>query len=338
MIDERLHAIDLSGAGTFEALGRPIGRVRSVESHDGAPTDWEQLDDRLQIRHLDRSPVDRPGRLSRRARPATGCADRVVLDADRRADRAGAAPRRRRTGVDRAARRRHLPRTGADTGGRHAPRARPRPHGHRRAREHGRHAGRGRDSSTAPCAAADNGSCGSRGGRSSSPSRTRSCSAATSTATSTSPPTTAASVPAMPGVVAEWVDRLVVSRVASPGCNGTSGSRSSEAPDTSSRAASSTSRVRDPAQRHDRCDRARQHASRPAGGASTWSDRGGTVVGNAIAHTMRAVDVDGGTLAEVTGNAVPTATAVASPSTARRASTSAGTAGSAAGSGCSGGT
>ncbi|HWM18143.1 MAG TPA: alpha-L-fucosidase [Ilumatobacteraceae bacterium] len=54
---ERLNAIDLTGAGTFEALGRRAGRVRSVEAFDGAPTLWEQLDDRLQIRRLDRSPA-----------------------------------------------------------------------------------------------------------------------------------------------------------------------------------------------------------------------------------------------------------------------------------------
>ena len=34
-------------------------------------------------------------------------------------------------------------------------------------------------------------------------------------------------------------------------------------------------------------------------------DTEGTLIaGNAIAHTMRAVDIDGGTLAEITGNAV----------------------------------
>ena len=55
---ERLNAIDLSGAGTFVALGRAAGRVRVVEAFDGAPTIWEQLDDRLQIRRLDRSPID----------------------------------------------------------------------------------------------------------------------------------------------------------------------------------------------------------------------------------------------------------------------------------------
>ena len=60
MTGDRLNAIDLSGAGTFGALGRRVGRVRSVEAHDGAPTDWEQLDDRLRIRRLDRSPVDGP--------------------------------------------------------------------------------------------------------------------------------------------------------------------------------------------------------------------------------------------------------------------------------------
>jgi alpha-L-fucosidase len=55
---DRLNAIDLSGAGVFVALGRSAGRVRTIEACDGAPTEWEQLDDRLRIRRLDRSPVD----------------------------------------------------------------------------------------------------------------------------------------------------------------------------------------------------------------------------------------------------------------------------------------
>jgi alpha-L-fucosidase len=55
---ERLNAIDLSGAGTFPALGRPAGRVRGIDEHDGAPIEWEQHDDRLRIHRLDRSPIN----------------------------------------------------------------------------------------------------------------------------------------------------------------------------------------------------------------------------------------------------------------------------------------
>ncbi len=60
MTGERLNVIDLSGAGTFEALGRGAGRLRSIEAHDNAVIEWEQLDDRLQIRRRDRAPVDGP--------------------------------------------------------------------------------------------------------------------------------------------------------------------------------------------------------------------------------------------------------------------------------------
>ncbi|MGH9135403.1 MAG: alpha-L-fucosidase, partial [Ilumatobacteraceae bacterium] len=52
---ERLNAIDLSGAGSFAALGKPAGKVRGIEASDGAPIEWDQLDDCLRIRRLDRS-------------------------------------------------------------------------------------------------------------------------------------------------------------------------------------------------------------------------------------------------------------------------------------------
>ncbi len=148
MTGERLNVIDLSGAGTFEALGRGAGRVRSIEAYDGAA-------DRVGTarRPSPDSPSRpctgrRPGRLSRRARRTTGCADRVVLVAGRRADRVGAAARRRRVGFDRATRRRHLPRAGTGAGRSHPPRARPRPHGRRRPREHRRRAGERRPART----------------------------------------------------------------------------------------------------------------------------------------------------------------------------------------------
>ncbi len=49
MVDGVLHVIDVSGRGHFEALGRSIGRVRSVEAIDGTPTAFDQHDRELQL-------------------------------------------------------------------------------------------------------------------------------------------------------------------------------------------------------------------------------------------------------------------------------------------------
>jgi alpha-L-fucosidase len=57
-IDDALHAIDLGGRGRLDGLGRAAGRVLDVCDLDGAPVAWEQFDDHLAIRRLDRLPVD----------------------------------------------------------------------------------------------------------------------------------------------------------------------------------------------------------------------------------------------------------------------------------------
>ena len=143
-----------------------------------------------------------------------GCADRVVLVASRRADRVGAAARRRRVGFDRATRRRHLPRASTGAGRSDPPRSWPRPHSRRRPRRAPPSCWRAAPgSNTSPCAAVGRGSPGSPAAPLSSPSRTHWCSAAKSTATSSSAPTIPGSAPCTAaGVVASGVERLVVSR------------------------------------------------------------------------------------------------------------------------------
>ena len=51
-----LNAIDVGRSGTFAHLGSAAGKVRSVDAADGSILDWEQDDRGLRIRRLDRTP------------------------------------------------------------------------------------------------------------------------------------------------------------------------------------------------------------------------------------------------------------------------------------------
>jgi alpha-L-fucosidase len=56
-VDGAVHAVDLTGRGRLDCLGRDGGRVVEVIDLEGAPLAWEQHEDHLAIRRLDRSPT-----------------------------------------------------------------------------------------------------------------------------------------------------------------------------------------------------------------------------------------------------------------------------------------
>jgi alpha-L-fucosidase len=58
--DERLHVVDVHATGTFRALGSAAGRVLGVVAAGGAALEWNQSDDGLVVRRLDRTPVVGP--------------------------------------------------------------------------------------------------------------------------------------------------------------------------------------------------------------------------------------------------------------------------------------
>ena len=341
MTGERLNAIDLSGAGTFAALGRAAGRVRSVEAFDGAPTLWEQLDDRLQIRRLDRSPIDGAAvyhveldappdaPIELFSTPIDGPIELAPLLADvapgsivQLGDGTYLGPVRVPVGVT------------------------------LRGLGHDRTVIDGRESTAVTLArGARLEHVTVRGGGQriawfpkrtvsiaephtlvlgchidghivvgADDSRIRACHAS--------------------GVTATGVERLVVSRSRLRGDAMGRRRRDRRWRRTRRRELrAAPSPVRDPDQRRGRCDGAREHDRGPLVGCPSRTDRGQQRGRQRVRpHDARRRRRRRGARPSDRATRYVTATAAASPSTARRASTSAGTAGSAAGSGCSGGT
>jgi alpha-L-fucosidase len=55
--DRHVEAVDVTGRGRFAALGQPAGRVRSVVARDGADLTWDQHEGELRVRRRDRTPA-----------------------------------------------------------------------------------------------------------------------------------------------------------------------------------------------------------------------------------------------------------------------------------------